>query len=150
MAIAVVLSSVALISATRPEAVTVMVVADDGTIAQLPLKDSRFALSYKHSVYGHPALETFEVDDRGRFELVHVTSPAEQTLDYYGAEGRRTEHGEWRRLSFDEPPRFTRLPLIATPTGKRTLVVGGQRLALYDGPEATHVTICIGPSRGCS
>jgi Domain of unknown function (DUF1850) len=149
IAVAVLLSSVVLNSSTGPEAVTVMAVGDDGTIAELPLKDARFALGYRHSIYEHPAVETFEVDDHGRFELVHVTSPSEQVLDYYGVEGERTKHGGWRRLSFDEPPRFTRLPLIATPTGRRTLIVDQKRLALFEGLEATHITICIGPSQGC-
>lgn len=71
-----------LISSTRPETVTVMDVGNDGTIAEVPPMDSRVALSYRHSIYGRPAIETFEVDDHGRFELVHVTSPSEQALDY--------------------------------------------------------------------
>lgn len=148
--VAVIVSTVVPASSTRPEAPAVVVVGDDGTVAEIPLEGSRFSLTYKHSVYERPAVETFEVDDRGRFELVHVRSPAEKTLDYYGVEGTRSRHGGWSRLSLDKPPRFTRLSLIATPTGRRTLVVGDQRLPLYDGPGATHVTICIGPSQRCS
>lgn len=147
--VAVVVSTVVPASSTRPETPTVVVVGDDGTIAEIALEDSRFSLAYRHSVYERRAVEVFEVDDRGRFALVHVRSPAEKTLDYYGVEGMRSRHGGWSRLSLDEPPRFTRLSLIATPTGKRTLVVGEQRLPLYDGSEATHVTICIGPSKRC-
>jgi hypothetical protein len=45
IAVAVLLSSVVLISSTRPETVTVMDVGNDGTIAEVPLKDSGVALS---------------------------------------------------------------------------------------------------------
>jgi hypothetical protein len=151
IAVALIVSTVVLTSSTRTETPSVVLVGREGKIAEIPLSDtSRFSLSYRHSVYNRPAVETFEVDDRGGFSLVHVRSPAERTLDYYYAEGRRSSAGGWRRLSLDEPPRFTRLSLIATPTGRRTLVVGNRRLPLYDGREATHVTICIGPSQGCS
>lgn len=148
--VALIVSTVVPASSTRPEAPTVVVVGDDGTIAEIALEDSRFSLAYRHSVYERRAVEVFEVDDRERFELVQVGSPAEKTLDYYGVEGTRSRHGGWSRLSLDEPPRFTHLSLIATPTGRRTLVVGDQRVPLYDGPDANHVTICIGPSNGCS
>jgi hypothetical protein len=44
------------------------------------------------------------------------------------------------RLTPARPRHFERLPLIATPVGRRTLEVGGRRYALYDGA-ARHVTV---------
>jgi hypothetical protein len=151
IAVAVIAIMIVLASFARPEAPSVIVVGNDGRIASIPLGDaSGFSFSYTHSVYERPVVETFEVDDRGGFALVEVRSPAEKALDYYGVEGRRSSEGSWRRLSIDAPLRLTELPMIATPTGRRTLVVGGRHLRLYGEEEATHVTICIGSSRGCS
>jgi Domain of unknown function (DUF1850) len=151
IAVAVIAITIVLASFARQETPNVVVAGNDGRIAAIPLGDaSSFSFRYTHSVYERPVVETFEVDDRGGFALVEVRSPAEKALDYYGVEGSRSSEGSWRRLSVDEPLRLTELPMIATPKGRRTLVVGDRQLRLYNEEEATHVTICIGPGRGCS
>lgn len=145
-----IVTTIVLTSIARQESPTVVVVASDERITEIPLRNaSGFSLSYTHSVYKRPVVETFEVDDRGGFALVQVRSPIEKTLDYYGVEGTRSSVRGWRRLSIDEPTRLTRLPLIATSTGRRTLVVGDRHLPLYDAHDAAHLTICVGPP-GCS
>jgi hypothetical protein len=66
-------------------------------------------------------------------------------LDYYAIAGAKTP-GRWMALAPAEPRHFTRLPLIATATGRRTLVVGGRRYPLYaDAPR--HLTIDVEDAR---
>ncbi|MGH2749593.1 MAG: hypothetical protein ACRDK3_01765 [Actinomycetota bacterium] len=124
----------------------VVVGGHQGEVAAVPLSgDSRFSLRYRHSVYERPAVETFAVDESGRFSLVHVTSSSEEVLDYYGIDGRRVSKGPWRRLVLDEPQRFSRLSLIGTPTGRRTLLVDDERVPLYGQHGPAHLSICIRP-----
>jgi hypothetical protein len=111
--------------------------------AALPA-DGRFALEYRHSYYRVPARERFEAD-AGGFRMVGVESPSEAVLDYYAIAGVKTP-GRWMALAPAEPRHFTRLPLIATATGRRTLVVGGRRYPLYaDAPR--HLTIDVEDAR---
>jgi hypothetical protein len=118
-----------------------VVVRDDGgrviVKAALPA-DGRFALEYRHSYYRVPARERFEAGGGG-FRMVGVESPSEAVLDYYEMAGAKTP-GRWMALAPARPRRFDRLPLIATPTGRRTLEVGGERYPLY-AKAPRHLTI---------
>jgi len=87
--------------------------------------------------------ETFAATGDG-FRLVAVASPSEAVLDYYELEGRRRADGGWRRLEPAATPRLATLPLIATELGRRTLVVGGRRLPLFEagqGPTRLVLTV---------
>jgi hypothetical protein len=119
---------------------SVVVHDEDGkVIAEARLPDSgRFAIEYRHSYYEVAARESFAVDDAG-FAMVEVASPSEAVLDYYELAGTKRRDG-WMRLVPDRPRHFERLPLIATPVGRRTLEVGGERYPLY-GAAPRHVTI---------
>jgi hypothetical protein len=128
---------------------TAVVVADQRgrQVASVPLPASgRFSLEYVHSVYRAKVSETFAVAGGDGFRLVEVASPSEAVLDYYDLEGRRLTGDGWRRLEPAATPRLASLPLVATGVGRRTLVVGGQRLALFDpaGPPA-HLVLSVRP-----
>ena len=112
---------------------------DGGVLAEARLPASgRFAIEYRHSYYRVPAREEFTADESG-FRMVGVASPNEAVLDYYELAGTK-RRGRWMRLHPARPRHFERLPLIATPLGRRTLEVGGRRYALYGGAPR-HVTI---------
>ena len=64
--------------------------------------------------------------------MVAVASPSEAVLDYYELEGRRGRDGGWWRLEPDATPHLDALPLLAIGIGRRTLVVEGRRLPLFD------------------
>ena len=118
-----------------------VVVRDDGgrVLVKAALPESgRFALAYRHSYYRVPAREQFEAG-AGGFRMVGVESPSEAVLDYYAMAGAKTA-GPWMALTPARPRRFDRLPLIATATGRRTLVVGGERYPLY-AKAPRHLTI---------
>lgn len=138
MAAALALAAGALVDGD-PERV---VVRDEGggvvAAAELP-RDRRFALDYLHSYYRAPAQERFVASD-GAFRLESVASARAAVLDYYELEGRRARDGRRLRLFPRASRRYRRLPLIASSTGRRTLVVGERRLPLY-GPRARHLTI---------
>jgi uncharacterized protein DUF1850 len=111
-------------------------------VVRADLPDSRaFALAYRHSYYGAPARELFKVSG-GRLELEAIASPRAAVLDYYALAGETSRRGGWLRLAPTDRRRYERLPLIATATGRRTLVVGGDRIPLY-GREARHLTIAV-------
>jgi hypothetical protein len=100
-----------------------------------------FGLAYRHSYYDAPARELFTV--RGtELRLRAIASPSAAVLDYYALAGERRKVGGWLRLVLAERRRYERLPLIATATGRRTLLVGGERIPLY-GHEARHLTISV-------
>ncbi len=128
--------------ADRGEAVVVRG-ADGGEMGRVPLPESgRFSLEYLHSYYRAPAAEHFVAEQAG-FRLAGISSTSEEVLDYYGLEGEREARGGWFRLEPEESQSYERLPLIATETGRRTLVVASQRIPLYaeDGPR--HLTIGV-------
>ena len=119
---------------------SVVVRDEDGVVvaeARLPVS-GRFAIEYRHSYYGVPAREVFAADESG-FRMVEIASPNEGVLDYYELAGTKRRNG-WMRLTPARPRRFERLPLIATPVGRRTLEVGGRRYALHDGAPR-HLTV---------
>jgi hypothetical protein len=112
------------------------------TVARAALPaDGRFALAYRHSYYRAPAQERFVRDGAG-FRLESVASPRAAVLDYYALPGRRGRDGRWLTLRPRDAAHYRRLALIGTPTGRRTLVVGAQRIPLY-GPRPRHLTIAV-------
>jgi hypothetical protein len=122
-----------------------VVVRDSGgaTVARVALPaDGRFALAYRHSYYGAPAQERFAGDGRGGFRLRALASPRAAVLDYYALAGHRARDGRWLTLAPRRAPRYTSLRLIATPTGRRTLVVGTRRVPLF-GAGARHLTLAV-------
>jgi hypothetical protein len=122
-------------AAGRPRAAPepAVVVADERgrelARAELPAS-GRFALSYRHSVYRAEVTETFAADG-DRFRLVAVASPSEAVLDYYELAGRRRSQAEGWLLEPAATPELASLPLLASERGRRTLVVDGRRLPLY-------------------
>jgi hypothetical protein len=108
--------------------------------AALPA-DGRFALAYRHSVYGAPAEERFRAVGGG-FVLESVASPNAAVIDYYAIEGARTRERGWWVVRPDHPARFAAMPLAATRRGQRTLVAGGQRLPLY-GDHDVHLRLAV-------
>jgi hypothetical protein len=103
--------------------------------------DGSFALAYRHSYYRAPAREAFHAGRAG-FELSALVSPSAAVLDYYALEGRRTRSNGLVRLAVRRRPRYRRLSLIATTTGRRTLVVSDRRVPLYGG-DARHLTLTV-------
>ncbi len=116
--------------------------AADEVVARVALPpDGRFALAYRHSYYRAPARELFEAAGAG-FVLSALASPRAAVLDYYALAGRRTRSDGLVRLALRHPRRYRRLALIATTTGRRTLVVGDRRVPLYGG-SARHLTLTV-------
>lgn len=106
--------------------------------AALPA-DGRFALAYRHSVYGAPAEERFQARGDG-FALVGIASPSRRVLEYYELDAPvRRERG--RLVLTPSPARYETLALAATERGRRTLVVGGRRLPLYG--HAVHLRLTV-------
>jgi Domain of unknown function (DUF1850) len=119
-----------------------LVVRDErgGEVLRTELPESgRFAIAYRHSYYRAPARELFRAA-AGELRLRGIESPRAAVLDYYALAGKRTSRRGWLRLVPDERPSYDSLPLIATATGRRTLVVEGERHPLY-GRDARHLTI---------
>jgi hypothetical protein len=108
--------------------------------ASLPASGA-FGLAYRHSYYGAPARERFAAE-AGGFRLRSLSSPSAAVLDYYALAGRRSRAGAWLRLVPAEQRRYERLPLIATATGRRTLLVGARRYPLY-GRGTRHLTLAV-------
>lgn len=99
--------------------------------AQLP-GSGRFALAYRHSYFRAPAEERFRALGEGGFALEAIASPHAGVLDYYELPGARVREGATWVLRPERPPRFARLPLAGTATGRRTLVAGAARVPLWD------------------
>ncbi len=124
-----------------PRAVVVRDGAGEVVAREALPPDGGFALAYRHSYYGAPAHEVFKAGRAG-FALRVLASPRAAVLDYYALAGRRTRSDGWVRLELSEPRPYRRLPLIATSTGRRTLVVGKRRMPLY-GAGARHLTLTV-------
>jgi hypothetical protein len=145
-AVVLLAAGLATLALTRPGGPpAVMVAAGDGDeVLRVPLPaDGRFELRYVHSVYRAEAAERFAAEPGGGFRLVAIASPSEAVLDYYDVQGARTAEGDRLRLDLAAPQRFERLPLVATTTGRRTLVAGGAQVPLWTaaGPAALVLTI---------
>jgi hypothetical protein len=114
------------------------------TTSRYPLPGSgEFEIEYVHSYYKAPATEHFIAKEDGSFELFEISSPSEAVLDYYEMEGRKETGGDLLRLVPQEPQRFETLPLIATEKGKRTLVVSGERIPLYEVGGRRRVAVFV-------
>jgi hypothetical protein len=114
------------------------------TTSRYPLPGSgEFEIEYVHSYYQAPAAEHFAADEDGSFELFEVSSPSEAVLDYYEMEGRKETGDDLLQLVPGGSQRFETLPLIATENGRRTLVVSGERIPLYEEGGLRHVTIQV-------
>jgi len=124
-----------------PRAVVVRDAAGDVVAREALPANGDFALAYRHSVYGVPARELFAARGAG-FNLRALASPRAAVLDYYALAGRRTRGRGWQRLELRRPRRLRRLSLIATSTGRRTLLVGPRRVPLY-GAGARHLTLTV-------
>jgi hypothetical protein len=114
-------------------------------VAEAPLPPSgRFALGYRHSVYGAPAEERFRAAGDGAFVLEAIASPSQAVLDYYALDGRRRRRGATWELRPARPARFEAMALAGTAVGRRTLVVGARRTALWsaDG-RVRHLRIAV-------
>lgn len=121
-----------------------MVRDSEGTTSHYPLPGSgEFEIEYVHSLYQAPASEHFVAEQDGSFELFEVSSPSEAVLDYYELEGRKETGDGFLRLVPEEPQEFEALPLIATEKGRRTLVVSGERIPLYEEGGSRHVIIQV-------
>jgi hypothetical protein len=145
-AVVLLAAGLATLALTRPDRAPALVVAaDDGDeVLRVPLPaDGRFELRYVHSVYRAEAAERFTAEPGGGFRLVAVASPSEAVLDYYDVQGARTTEPGRLRLDLAMPQRFDKLPLVATTTGRRTLVAGAAQVPLYTdaGPAALVLTI---------
>jgi hypothetical protein len=126
----------------KAERVVVVRDAAGEEIVRAPLPaGGGFALAYRHSVHGAPARERFAAEEGG-FRLRSLGSPSAAVLDYYALAGRRTRAGGWLRLVPHERRRYERLPLVASATGRRSLLVGGQRIPLY-GRSVRHLTLVV-------
>jgi hypothetical protein len=145
-AVVLLAAGLATLALTRPGGPPAVVVAagDGDEVLRVPLPaDGRFELRYVHSVYRAEAAERFAAEPGGGFRLVAIASPSEAVLDYYDVQGARTAEGDRLRLDLAAPQRFERLPLVATTTGRRTLVAGAAQVPLWTaaGPAALVLTI---------
>lgn len=112
--------------------------------AVLPLRpDGRFELEYVHSYYRAPARESFVALDDGSFRLHSIGSRSEAVLDYYEVAGTKRSRGRWLELGLTAPPRYRKLPLIATSTGRRTLRAAGRKVPLFGPGAPRHLTISV-------
>ena len=124
-----------------PRAVVVRDAAGEVVARETLSANGEFALAYRHSVYRAPARELFEARGSG-FSLRALASPRAAVLDYYALAGPRTRARGWRRLELGRPRSYRRLSLIATGTGRRTLLVGRRRVPLY-GAGTRHLTLTV-------
>ena len=141
--LAAALAGGAVVSADGPARV-VATDREGDTVAELALpRSGTFALTYRHSYYRRAAVERFAAADDGSFRLVEIASPSEAVLDYYDVAGTRARRDGWWTLKLARPARFTRMNLIATALGRRTLVADGHRAPLFERGRATHLTIAV-------
>jgi TRAP transporter TAXI family solute receptor len=124
-------SAPAATAAAAPARVAARDAQGHGVALPLP-RDGTFALRYRHSILHAPAEERFRAD-AGGFALEEVASPSRAVLDYYERAGDVRREGDAFVLRFDEPARFSSMPLAATGVGRRTLLAGGRSAPLYPG-----------------
>ena len=112
--------------------------------SRYPLPGSgEFEIEYVHSYYQAPVAEHFIAEKDGSFKLFEVSSPSEAALDYYEMEGRKENGVDLLRLVPEKLQRFETLPLVATEKGRRTLVVSGESIPLYEEGGLRRVTIQV-------
>ena len=124
-----------------PRAVVVRDTAGDVVAREALPPEGDFVLAYRHSYYRAPARELFRAERAG-FALRALASPSAAVLDYYALRGQRTRGGGWVRLELSQRPHYRHLSLIATTTGRRTLVVGDRSVPLYRAG-ARHLTLTV-------
>jgi hypothetical protein len=118
--------------------------ADGRVVSHSPLPDSgEFEIEYVHSYYEAPAIEHFVAEEEEGFRLVGISSPSEAVLDYYELEGHKEPGGDLLRLVPDEPQRFDTLPLIGTEKGRKTIVLPGRRVPLYQEDGPAHLALRV-------
>ncbi len=114
------------------------------TTSRYPLPVSgEFEIEYVHSYYRAPAIEHFVAEEEGGFRLVGISSPSEAVLDYYELEGHKEPGGDLLRLVPDEPQRLDTLPLIGTEKGRKTIVLPGRRVPLYQEDGPAHLALRV-------
>ena len=117
---------------------------DGRAVAREELAGSgRFEIEYVHSYYRAPVVERFVADGEGGFALVGISSTNDGVLDYYAVPGRKAADGRWLNLELDREQSFEELPLIATPKGRKTLVVSGERFPLFGEGGPAHLTLRV-------
>jgi hypothetical protein len=104
--------------------------ADGALLAQVPLADGAFAVSYRNSLYGTLAEERYRVEG-GTFVLVELAADQLAVLEEYYAVPGPVQHAAApdRRNFVAQPTRpaeFAELAIAATPLGERTLHVPGR------------------------
>lgn len=111
-------------------------------LLRVPLPDARFRLRYVNSLYGSLAEERFEIGPRGSIVLVELAADKPAVLDeYYSTVRPRpanpADSRRWRALPAT-PLTIKELVVAASQNSRRTLVVGGQAIPLWqlggDGP----------------
>jgi hypothetical protein len=104
------------------------------TIAQLHIQDGTpLQVRYVHSVYRQPAVEEFAVSAQG-LELVRLASPSVAVLEYYARPEPVAPAGAGSGAYEIRPTRAARqarLTVLASATGRRTVVYASQELPLH-------------------
>ena len=113
--------------------------------AKLPAT-GRFALRYRNSVYHSAAEEHFAVAD-GRLLLVELRAEELAVLEeYYAAFGAQPASGvstmTWR-VEVERAPIGLPLHVRATELGRRTLLAGGDEIALWQLVAARDDTLVV-------
>ena len=124
---------------------SVVVLGEDGRVVareRLP-GAGRFEIEYVHSYYRAPVVERFVADDASGFGLVGISSTNDGVLDYYAVPGRKSVDARWLSLELDREQHFEELRLIATAKGRKTLVVSGERIPLFEEGESMHLILRV-------
>ena len=119
--------------ASDPAQLALVVTSAEGDVlSRIPLRDERFVVSYRNSIYGTLAEERYVVEPDGRFRLVQLAADQLAVLEeYYAVAGApRRSSPDDRRVFVVEPdpdraPVFRNLSIAATDLGERTLLVAG-------------------------
>jgi hypothetical protein len=121
--------------------------ANNEVLRRVPLPEGRFVLRYRNSVYGSQAEERFAISSDGRMVLVELAADEAALLDeYYDAHRPRpADPGDTRfwQAAPRSPLALQELPLAATEHGRRTLVVEGQLVPLWQLVGAGPPTVIL-------
>jgi hypothetical protein len=109
--------------------------ANDEELRRVALPDARFTLRYRNSIYGSLAEERFQVSPDGRIVLVELAADEAAVLDeYYEADRPQPTDADdarrWRATPLS-PPTLEELVVAASEHGRRTVVVGGAEIPLW-------------------
>ena len=121
--------------------------ANDEVLLREPLPQGRFTLRYRNSVYGSLAEERFAINADGRMVLVELAADEAAVLDeYYDAHRPGpADSGDARpwRAAPRAPQELDQIPMAATEHGRRTLVVEGRTVPLWELVGAGPPTIIL-------